>query len=148
MKTVTLPLKEYNKLLQDQEDKNRLLDELDKEASERGYIVKYITQCWRGTDDYGWDRGYHFIQEMRKVEIQSKDKVLAKAQEEIDRLSKLCMEHDSAIQFFLDEIEYLKNRGLVRRLLNTQYFDEMYERFKTLHLYDYRKIKGRKPKKN
>ena len=146
-KTVTLSLDEYNKLLQDQKDKQKLIEEIKNDAPERGYLVEYVTHYWRGNDSYGWDSGYHFIQEMSKVEIQSKDEVLAKAQEEIERLSKLCVEHEGAIQFFLDEIDYLRHRGFVGRLFNAQYFDEMYERFKALHLYDYRKIEGRRDSK-
>ena len=92
MKTVTLPIEEYEELLQDREDKQHLMAEIAAHADERGYMVRYITQCWRKKDGYGWEADYEFLQDRNKLEIFSKEKVLADAQKEIERLTKVATE--------------------------------------------------------
>lgn len=44
MKTVTLPIEEYEQLLQDSKDKQQLMQENNANAEERGYMVRYYTQ--------------------------------------------------------------------------------------------------------
>lgn len=69
MKTVTLPLEEYDELLQDQKDKQRLIEELEADAKERGFIVQEVTHVWYNP----WSICYKNIAEKSKVKIISRD---------------------------------------------------------------------------
>ena len=120
MKTVTLPIEEYEELMQDQKDKQRLMEEIEADADERGFFVQYITQCWRKNDEYGWEAGYDFIREKNVLKIISKDEVLADAQKEIDRLSALCVELSVKMDTITIENAKLKGRGFLARLLNKE----------------------------
>jgi len=111
MKTITLPLEEYNELLQDQNDKKRLMEELEADAKDRGFFVQYITQCWEKKDPSGWYKGYDYIREKNTLNIVSKDKVLADAQKEIDRLTKLSEELSEKNTILSNENNELKLRG-------------------------------------
>lgn len=91
MKTVTLPIEEYEQLLQDQKDKQQLMQENNANAEERGYMVRYYTQFWR-RGHRGWETDFKILQERNTLEIFSKDKVLADAQKEIERLTKVATE--------------------------------------------------------
>ena len=86
MKTVTLPMEEYKQLLADQVLKDRLLKDLEKDAKDRGFFVQEINHVNGITGDY------EYIPEKNKLKIISKDEVLVKAQEEIDRLFLLYKE--------------------------------------------------------
>ena len=120
MKTVTLPIEEYNELLRDQEDKNRLMRELEADAKERGFYVRYITQCWRKNDKYEWAADYEFVQDKNTIEIISKDKVLADAQKEIDRLTEVAQTLVCKNKSLTDAYDKLKNRGFFARLMNKE----------------------------
>lgn len=120
MKTVTLPIEEYNELLRDQEDKNRLMRELEADAKERGFYVRYITQCWRKNDKYGWAADNEFVQDKNTIEIISKDKVLADAQKEIDRLTEVAQTLACKNESLTDAYDKLKNRGFFARLMNKE----------------------------
>ena len=118
MKTVTLPIEEYEDLVKDRKDKNRLMEEIEANADKRGYFVRYITQCWRKCDKYGWEVDYKMIQEKNTIKIFSKDEVLADAQKEIDRLTKVSEELSKTVDVLMDENNNLRNRGFFARLFN------------------------------
>lgn len=120
MKTVTLPIEEYEELLQDREDKQRLMAEIVANADERGYMVRYITQCWRKKDGYGWEADYEFLQDRNKLEIFSKEKVLADAQKEIERLTKVATELSDEKTTLRRQLFALRCRGFWARLLNKE----------------------------
>ena len=120
MKTVTLPLEEYNKLLGDQEAFRRLLELLDTDAKDRGFLVRRITHMWRKDDDGALTDGYEFMPERNTVEIFSRDKVLEAAQAEIDRLSATASEIKAKADRLAAENERLRRRGLIARVLNTE----------------------------
>ena len=117
MKTVTLPIEEYEELVQDREDKKRLLAEMDKNPEERCFIVRYISHFWHHKTA-GWDSGYENIREKNTLEIVSKDKVLADAQAEIERLSNLCEELEKKNNANQEYINKIENRGFFARLFN------------------------------
>ena len=120
MKTVvTLAIEEYEALVQDQKDKQRLMDELEKDAEDRGFFVKKINHMWR-KEGSSWIDGYEYVTEKNTLEIVSKDEVLAAAQKEIDRLSELCVEQGKEIFTLTEENEKLKGRGFLARLLNRE----------------------------
>lgn len=112
MKTVTLPIEEYEELVHDREDKKRLMAELEKNAEDRGFLVRYITHCV-----YPWT-SCEVMREEYRVEIVSKDKVLADAQAEIERLSNLCEELKKKNDANHEYINKIENRGFFARLFN------------------------------
>lgn len=118
MKTVTLPIEEYEQLVQDSQDKQRLMEEIAADASERGYMVRYITQCWRPNGGHGWDTDYEAMREKYRLEIVSKEKVMADAQAEIERLSNLCEELKKKNDVLHRYSTKLENRGFFARLFN------------------------------
>lgn len=120
MKTVTLPIEEYEELLQDSKDKQRLMAEIAANADERGYMVRYITQCWRKKDGYGWEADYEFLQDRNKLEIYSKEKVLADAQKEIERLTKVATELSDEKTTLRRRLNAMRCRGFWARLLNKE----------------------------
>ena len=132
MKTVTLPLDEYNQLLQDQKDKLRLMDEIEKDAHDRGYMVRSITNVWEKKNRY-YSSVYNYISEKATLNILSKDDVLVKSQEEIERLSKLLEKANATLSFMRDEQTFLYNRGLIKRILNTHYIEEQLDKLKDLY---------------
>jgi hypothetical protein len=117
MKTVTLPIEEYEQLLQDSKDKQRLMDEIEADASERGYMVRYVSHFWRRTPSE-LKSDYEFLTERNTLEIFSKDKVLADAQAEIERLSNLCEELKKKNDVLHRYSTKLENRGFFARLFN------------------------------
>ena len=66
---------------------------------------------------------YNFVREKSTVEIQSKDEVLAKAQEEINRLTDVCDQLNIKIKCLKKENESLLNRGLLDRIFNKHTYD-------------------------
>ena len=112
MKTVTLPIEEYEELVKDREDKNRLIAELEKNAEDRGFLVRYITHSV-----YPWT-DCEVMREKYRVEIVSKDKVLADAQAEIERLSNLCEELEKKNNANQEYINKIENRGFFEWLFN------------------------------
>ena len=116
MKTVTLPLEEYDELLQDQKDKQRLIEVLEADAKERGFIVQEVTHVW----DNPWSICYKDIAEKSKVKIISRDEVLDKAQKELERLEQLSTEQAGKIDKLTAQINILQNRGFFARLLNKE----------------------------
>jgi len=111
MKTVTLPIEEYEQLLQDSKDKQRLMEEIAANANERGYMVRYITQCWRKKPGNGWEADYEMLRERNTLEIFSKDKVLADAQKEIERLTKVAIELSDEKTALSRRLNVLRCRG-------------------------------------
>lgn len=116
MKTVTLPIEEYEELLQDSKDKQRLMAEIAAHADERGYMVRYITHCW----SFGWGADYEFLQDRNKLEIFSKEKVLADAQKEIERLTKVATELSDKKTTLEKRLNAMRCRGFWARLLNKE----------------------------
>jgi len=112
MKTVTLPMEEYKQLLADQELKDRLLKDLEKDAKDRGFFVQEITYVKGIVCDY------EYIPDKNKLKIISKDEVLVKAQEEIDRLSNLCEELKKKNHTLNEYTIRMENRGFFARLFN------------------------------
>jgi hypothetical protein len=117
MKTVTLPIEEYEQLLQDSKDKQQLMEENAAKADERGYMVRYITQCWRKASK-GWDSEYEMLRERNTLEIFSKDKVLADAQKEIERLTKVATELADEKTTLSRRLMALECRGFWARVFN------------------------------
>ena len=112
MQTVTLPMEEYKQLLADQELKDRLLKDLEKDAKDRGFFVQEITHLKGSICDY------EHVPEKNKLNFISKDDVLVKAQEEIDRLSNLCEELKKKNSALHEYNIRLENRGFFARLFN------------------------------
>lgn len=119
MKTVTLPIEEYESLVQDRNDKQRLMEELEADAEKRGFLVRYITQFWK-RESFGITLDYSFVRERNTLEIVSNDKVLEDAKKEIERICELCVEQGREIWTLTDENEKLKGRGFLARLLNKE----------------------------
>lgn len=117
MKTVTLPIEEYEQLLQDSKDKQQLMEENAAKAGERGYMVQYITLCWR-KEPRGWNTEYEILQERNTLEIFSKDKVLADAQKEIERLTKVATELADEKTTLSHRLRALECRGFWARVFN------------------------------
>ena len=117
MKTVTLPIEEYEQLVQDQKDKQQLMEEIAAKADERGYLVRYITQCWRRVPK-GWESEYEMLRERNTLEIFSKDKVLADAQKEIERLTKVATELADEKTTLSRRLMALECRGFWARVFN------------------------------
>ena len=117
MKTVTLPIEEYEQLLQDSKDKQQLMEEISANANERGYMVRYVSHFWRRTPSE-LKSDYEFLTERNTLEIFSKDKVLADAQAEIERLSNLCEELKKKNDVLHRYSTKLENRGFFARLFN------------------------------
>lgn len=120
MKTVTLPMEEYEELLRDQEDKKRLMEELEADAKERGFFVQLMNHFYDRKNSYGYDHICDSIPEKNTLKIISKDEVLAKAQSEIDRLT--AVSEDLAEKLFVLKKAYdtLISRGFFARLLNKE----------------------------
>ena len=118
MKTVTLPIEEYEELVQDQKDKRRLMEEMEANAKDRGFFVQYITQCWEKEKKAGWLKGYEMIREKNVLKIITKEEVMADAQKEIDRLSAFCEELVAKVDKLTQENNKLKSRGFFARLFN------------------------------
>ena len=117
MKTVTLPIEEYEQLVQDQKDKQQLMEEIAAKADERGYMVRYITQCWRKAPK-GWESEYEMLRERNTLEIFSKEKVLADAQKEIERLTKVATELADEKTTLSRRLMALECRGFWARVFN------------------------------
>lgn len=117
MKTVTLPIEEYNDLLKDQADKKRLLEELAKDDKDRGFFVQEILHMWC-KNGYGWESDYENVREKEAIKIVSRDVVLADAQKEIERLSLLAQEYSAKIARLTAENFDLRHRGFFARLFN------------------------------
>lgn len=120
MKTVTLPIEEYEELVQCQKDKQRLMEEIETNADKRGYLVRYIMNFWRKNDKNGWNAEYETVREKSTLKIISKDEVLKEAQNEIDRLTKLAEELAMKNTTLAKENNNLKNRGFFARLFNKE----------------------------
>ena len=120
MKTVTLPIEEYEQLVQDQKDKQRLMRELEADVKERGFFVRYITQCWRKKNKFGWEDDYEMVQDKNTIEIVSKDKVLADAQKEIDRLTEVAQTLACKNDTLTEAYDKLRNRGFWKRLFKKE----------------------------
>ena len=118
MKTVTLPIEEYNELLRDQEDMRRLKRELEADASERGFFVKRTTNIWE-KKVFGYSQTIE-LEERSRVTIIARDEVLAEAQKEIDRLAALADELAGKNGKLTMELVRLKGRGFFERLLNKE----------------------------
>jgi len=123
MRTVTLPIEEYNDLLKDQADKKRLLEVLAKDAKDRGFLVQQIVHMWRRHAD-GWESEYENVREKETIRIISRDEVLADAQKEIERLSLLCQEYSAKIARLANENFDLRHRGFFARLFNINKDDD------------------------
>ena len=107
-------------MLRDQEDKHRLMRELEADAKDRGFFVRYITQCWRKDNKFGCEADYEMIQDKNTIEIVSKDKVLADAQKEIDRLTDVAQTLACKNETLTNAYDKLKNRGFFARLMNKE----------------------------
>lgn len=118
MKTVTLPIEEYNELVQDQKDKQRLMRELEADAKERGFFVKKVQHMYE-MKIYGCTH-YAEIEEKGRLMIISKDDVLADAQKEIDRLSAFSEKLAAKVDKLTKENVRLKCRGFWKRLFNRE----------------------------
>jgi len=119
MRTVTLPIEEYNDLLQDQKDKKTLMEQLAADAKERGFLVQQLTHVYK-RDLYGGlpVEDYGYFPEKNTLKIFSNDEVLAEAQKENDRLSKVCEMYAEAKKKLEKENDRLKSRGFFARLFN------------------------------
>ena len=115
-KAVTLSLEEYNQLLQDQKDKQRLLDEMEKEASEKGYLV-VKNLVFSSEDIARYDRLLYY-NGGNNIEIYTKDEVVEAANREV----KAAMESFHDIRKKCDKLEKeckaLKKRNLLQRIFN------------------------------
>ena len=119
MRTVTLPIEEYNDLLQDQKDKKTLMEQLAADDEERGFLVRKVTHVYKIDLDGAIPvEDYHYFPERNLLEIISKDEVLAEAQKENDRLSEVCEMYAEAKKKLEIENERLKSRGFFARLFN------------------------------
>ena len=111
MRTVTIELEEYNELLQDKKDKERLIKELEADAEARGFYVKKIFHvCVMGDNDYSLPK------EVAALTILSKEEVLAEAQKEIDRLSKLSKMLSEKVELLTNKNEKLKGKRYFTKL--------------------------------
>lgn len=115
-KTVTLSLEEYNQLLQDQKDKQRLIEEKEKEASEKGYLV--IRKLVFSSEDIArYDRLLYY-NGGNNIEIYTKDEVVEAANREIQAV----MESFHNIRKKCDKLEKeckaLKKRNLLQCIFN------------------------------
>ena len=119
MKTVTLPIEEYDQLIQAQEDKQRLMKEIETNADERGFMVRYYTQYWR-KGPRGWETDFKILQERNTLQIFSKDMVLADAQKEIERLTKVATELADEKTSLTNRLNALRSRGFWARLFNKE----------------------------
>ena len=117
MKTVTLPIEEYNELLREKEDKERLMEELAKDAHDRGFFVQQILHMWRKSG-YGWESEYENIKEKNTLNIVSSDAVLVEAQKEIDRLVSVNGDLSEKVRRLQIENTVLRSRGFLARLFN------------------------------
>lgn len=120
MKTVTLPIEEYEELMQDRKDKHRLMQELEADAKDRGFFVQQMNHFCQRKDPYGYDYGYDMIIEKSTLKIIAKDKVLADAQKEIDRLEKTCEELTEKNCALKQELRDLRGRGFLARVFNKE----------------------------
>jgi len=121
MKTVTLPIEEYNEMLQDQKDKKTLMEQLTADAEDRGFLVQHLTHVYKKAVPGGdWISDYNFFTEKNTLKIFSKDQVLAEAQKENNRLSEVCEMYAEAKKKLEIENERLKSRGFFARLFNIQ----------------------------
>lgn len=119
VRTVTLPIEEYNDLLQDQKDKKTLMEQLAADAEDRGFLVQQLTHVYK-RDLYGGlpVEDYGYFPEKNTLKIFSKDEVLAEAQKENNRLSEVCEMYAEAKKKLEKENERLKSRGFFARLFN------------------------------
>ena len=104
MRTVTLPFEEYEGLLQDQQDKQKLLEQLAADAKDKGFLVKQITSVCKKDADGHWIEDYK--------------EVLKAAQEEIDRLQDVAGKYAEAVDKLTEANDRLKSRGFFARLFN------------------------------
>lgn len=118
MRTVTLPFEEYNDLLKDQQDKQKLMEQLAAEAKDKGFLVQQITSVCKKDADGDWIEDYKYLTEKSTLKIFSQEEVLKAAQEEIDRLSAISYKFARMVDYLTDEIDRLKHRGLFARLFN------------------------------
>lgn len=111
MRTVTIELEEYNELLQDKKDKERLIKELEADVEARGFYVKKILYaCVMGDNDYSLPK------EVATLTILTKEEVLAEAQKEIDRLSKLSKMLSDKVEILTKENDKLKGKRFFTKL--------------------------------
>lgn len=120
MKTVTLPIEEYEELVQDRKDKQRLMQELEADAKDRGFFVQLMNHVWEKKDGGGLYEGYHYVTEKNTLKIVSKDKVLADAQKEIDRLTEVAQTLACRNETLNEAYDRLKSRGFFARLMNKE----------------------------
>ena len=119
MKTVTLPIEDYEQLVQDSQDKQRLMKEIAADASERGYMVRYISHFWSWTPSE-LKSDWEFLTERNTLEIFSKDKVLADAQKEIERLTEVATTLAEEKNALTQRLAALRSRGFFARIFNKE----------------------------
>ena len=119
MRTVTLPIEEYNDLLQDQKDKKLLMEQFAADAEEQGFLVQHLTYVYRKEVPGGdFLEDYSYFTEKNTLKIISKDEVLVEAQKENNRLSAVCEMYAEAKKKLEEENKRLKSRGFFARLFN------------------------------
>ena len=115
-KAVTLSLEEYNELLQDQKDKQRLIEEREKEASEKGYLV--VKNLIVSSEDTARYARLLYYNGGNNIEIYTKDEVVELANREV----KAAIESFHDIRKKCDKLEKeckaLKKRNLLQRIFN------------------------------
>ena len=114
-KKVLIPLDEYEDLVKAKEELKKAKEELCKVCEERGLYVKY-TLVFRPSILYSYASVSDAVKELTpRLTIFTKDEVLEKAQEEVERISS---EAKSLAEEKDKEIKRLKGRGLWDRIRN------------------------------
>lgn len=115
-KAVTLSLEEYNELLQDQKDKQRLIEEREKEASEKGYLV--IKNLIFSSEDIArYDRLLYY-NGGNNIEIYTKDEVVEAANKEVQAAIESFHNIREKCDKLEKEYKALKKRNLLQRIFN------------------------------
>jgi len=118
MRTVTLPIEEYEGLLQDQQDKQMLMEQLAAEAKDKEFLVQYLTNVYKRDTTGHWVEDYGYLTQKSQLKIFSKDEALIAAQEEINRLQDVAGKYAEAADKLSEANDRLKSRGFFARLFN------------------------------
>ena len=122
-KKVLVPWDEYQGLLKDSEVLKEAREELKKDCKERGTYMEYkIYLPTENLTDIS-----HICSNIPRLSIISKEESLKKAQNEIDRLSKIVKNIKDIAEQHEKTINRLRNRNLLERIFNKWWFGNSVE---------------------
>lgn len=113
-KKVLVPWDEYQGLLKDSEALKKAREELKKDCKERGTYIEY--KIYLSTENLIGIS--HICSDIPRLSIISKEESLKKAQNEIDRLSKMVKNIKDIAEQHEKTIDRLRNRNLLERIFN------------------------------